>query len=184
MRALGNRALAARLVRGAYPDVSFQLLGPIGSINRTAVPSRDVERWQAEGIVEYLGESDDVRGAMEQADCIVLPSYREGLPRALLEGSAIGKPLIATDVPGCRDVIVDGETGYLCAVRSADSLAGAMVKMLERSADERLEMGRRGRRKIEDEFCETRVIAKYLEALGERQPFVQPLRNRRVLQDY
>jgi glycosyltransferase involved in cell wall biosynthesis len=167
-KGVGEYVEAARLVRRTYPDVRFQLLGPIGSINRTAVPSSDVERWQTEGVIEYLGKSDDVRGAMEQADCIVLPSYREGLPRALLEGSAMGKPLIATDVPGCRDVIVDGETGYLCAVRSADSLAAAMVKMLETSPSERLEMGRRGRRKVEDEFCETRVVAKYLEALGDR----------------
>lgn len=173
-KGVGEFVEAARVVRQAYPDVRFQLLGPIGSINRTAVPGPQIERWRSEGIVEYLGESDDVRGAMEQADCIVLPSYREGLPRALLEGSAMGKPLIATDVPGCRDVIIDGETGYLCAVRSADSLAAAMVKMLETPTAARLEMGRRGRRKIEEEFCETRVVAKYLEALGDRTPVVRP----------
>ena len=167
-KGVGEYVEAARLVRKTHAEVCFQLLGPIGSINRTAVPSSDVERWKTEGLIEYLGESDDVRGTMEQADCIVLPSYREGLPRALLEGSAIGKPLIATDVPGCRDVIVHGKTGYLCAARSADSLADAMVKMLETPSAERLEMGRRGRQKVEDEFCETLVIAKYLEALGDR----------------
>ena len=159
---------AARLVRKSHPDVRFQMLGPVGVDNRTAVPSADLERWRAEAIIEYLGESDDVRMAMEQADCIVLPSYREGLPRTLLEGSAMGKPLIATDVPGCRDVVVDGETGYLCEVRSTNSLAAAMLKMLEATAAERLEMGKRGRRKVEQEFCESLVIAKYLDALGTR----------------
>ena len=159
---------AARIVRRSHPDARFQMLGRVGADNRTAVPSALVERWQAEGVIEYLGESDDVRTAMDQADCIVLPSYREGLPRALLEGSAMSKPLIATDVPGCREVVEDGRTGFLCAVRSADSLAGAMTKMIAASPGERLRMGELGRRKIEQEYCETRVIDKYLEALDVR----------------
>lgn len=159
---------AARAVRRLHPEVSCQMLGPVGVNNRTAVPSAVLERWRAENVVEYLGERDDVRDAMEQADCIVLPSYREGLPRALLEGSAMGKPLIATDVPGCRDVVVDGQTGYLCEVRSADSLTAAMLKMVEAPVAERLEMGKRGRRKVEQEFCESLVVAKYLDALGVR----------------
>lgn len=159
---------AARIVHKSRRDVCFQLLGPTGANNRTAVPSSVVERWRAEQIIEYLGESDDVRLAIEQADCIVLPSYREGLPRALLEGSAMGKPVIATDVPGCRDVVVDGQTGFLCAGRSAESLATAMLKMLDTAAGDRRTMGERGRRKVEQEFCETRVIAKYLAALGTR----------------
>lgn len=167
-KGLAEYVEAARLVQGKHPDVRCQILGPIGVNNRTAVPSADLERWRAEKIVEYLGESDDVRGAMGQADCIVLPSYREGLPRALLEGSAMGKPLIATDVPGCRDVVVDGETGYLCEVRSAKSLAAAMLKMLEAPPAERLQMGKRGRRKVEQEFGESLIIAKYLDALGTR----------------
>jgi glycosyltransferase involved in cell wall biosynthesis len=157
---------AARRLRELRPEVRCQILGAVGANNRTAVPNSTVERWRSEQIIEYLGESDDVRDAMERADCIVLPSYREGLPRALLEGSAMGKPLIATDVPGCRDVVVEGETGYLCAERSAESLTAAMLRMLDLSAEERREMGERGRRKVEQEFCETRVIAKYLEALG------------------
>ncbi|HET7816320.1 MAG TPA: glycosyltransferase family 4 protein [Sphingomicrobium sp.] len=165
-KGVGEYVEAARIVRRSYPQARFQLLGPAGANNRTAIPSAVLDRWQDEEIIDYLGESDDVRTAMEQADCVVLPSYREGLPRALLEGSAMGKPLIATDVPGCRDVVVDGNTGYLCKERSADSLAAAMVKMIETPASERLSMGALGRRKIEQEFCETRVIAKYLEALG------------------
>jgi len=156
------------MVRRSHPDARFEMLGRLGADNRTAVPSAAVERWQAEGVIDYLGESDDVRTAMEQADCIVLPSYREGLPRSLLEGSAMGKPLIATDVPGCRDVVEDGRTGFLCAERSADSLAAAMMKMIAASPSERLRMGELGRRKIEQEYCETRVIDKYLDALDVR----------------
>ena len=168
-KGVGEYVEAARAVRRLHPEARFQLLGPVGANNRTAVPPALVERWRAEKIIDYLGETDDVREAMQGADCIVLPSYREGLPRSLLEGSASGKPLIATDVPGCRDVVVDGVTGYLCEVRSADSLAAAMVKMLDSSAAERERMGRLGRRKVEDEFCESRMIAKYLDAIGERR---------------
>ena len=160
---------AARLVRTSHPQVRFQLLGALGANNRTAVPSAFVERWRAEDLIDYLGETDDVREAMGEADCIVLPSYREGLPRSLLEGSAMGKPLIATDVPGCREVVVEGETGYLCAAGSPASLASAMRRTLEATASERFAMGERGRRKVEQEFCETLVIAKYLEAIGTRE---------------
>lgn len=164
-KGVGEYVKAARIVRGVHPDVVFQMLGPLGAHNRTAVPAAELDHWQAEGVIDYLGVSNDVRGAMGQADCIVLPSYREGLPRTLLEGSAMGKPLIATDVPGCRDVIAHGETGYLCEARSAQSLAAAMLKMLEAADSERSTMGAQGRRKVEQEYCESRVIAKYLDAV-------------------
>ena len=164
-KGVGEYVEAARLVRKAHSDVVFQLLGPVGVVNRTAVPTEELQRWQAEGIIDYLGAADDVRAAIEQADCIVLPSYREGLPKSLLEGSAMGKPLIATDVPGCRDVIVDGETGFLCQARSPRSLGQAMLRMVELPEADRLAMGASGRRKVEQEYCESRVISKYLEAI-------------------
>ncbi|MEO5612459.1 MAG: glycosyltransferase family 4 protein [Sphingomicrobium sp.] len=157
---------AARLVQALFPETRFQILGPVGVNNRTAVPMADLDRWRAEALIDYLGESDDVRIAMDQADCIVLPSYREGLPRALLEGAAMAKPLIATDVPGCRDVVIEGETGYLCEARSAESLAAAMLKMLGLPAEARREMGENGHRMVEQQFGEGRVVAKYLDALG------------------
>ncbi len=157
---------AARLVRRTHPKVVFQMLGQMGVANRTAVPSSELALWQTERIIEYLGEHDDVREAIRLADCVVLPSYREGLPRVLLEGSAMGKPLIATDVPGCREVVDDGRTGYLCEVRSASGLAKAMSKVLEASDADRSVMGDAGRKKVELEFCQSRVIAKYLAAVG------------------
>lgn len=165
-KGIGEYVEAASIVRKQFPDARFRILGAMGVANRSAVPAAVVEQWRAEGIVEYLGATNDVRTALGQADCIVLPSYREGLPRALLEGSAMGKPLIATDVPGCRDVVVDGRTGFLCAARSAQALAAAMVRMLDTSPHRRQQMGGEGRRKVEKEFCETIVVDKYLEALG------------------
>jgi glycosyltransferase involved in cell wall biosynthesis len=96
---------AARIVRAQHPSTIVRLLGFVDVPNRTAVARSDIEAWTGEGLIEYLPASDDVRPHIAQADCIVLPSYREGLPRALLEGAAMGRPLIATEGPGCGDVV-------------------------------------------------------------------------------
>jgi glycosyltransferase involved in cell wall biosynthesis len=153
---------AARIVRRAHPAVRFQLLGGPGGENPSAVPESELARWAAESIVEQLGVSDDVRPQIAAADCIVLPSYREGLPRSLLEGAAMARPLIATDVPGCREVVDDKVNGLLCAVRSAASLAAAMQRMLALAPAERTAMGQAGRRKVEAEFDERLVAEAYL----------------------
>jgi glycosyltransferase involved in cell wall biosynthesis len=157
---------AARTIKAIEPKVRCRILGFVDVDNKTAVPREMLERWVAEGWVDFLGSADDVRPFIEQADCIVLPSYREGLPRTLVEGSAMGKPLVATDVPGVRDVIDDGVTGYLCDIRSAQSLADAMLKMVRLSPQERGKMGAAGRRKIEREFSQSIVIQSYLAALA------------------
>jgi glycosyltransferase involved in cell wall biosynthesis len=156
---------AARLVRAAAPHARFQILGFLDVENRTAVPRADVEGWVKEGLIDYLGQADDVRPFLAQADTVVLPSYREGLPRVLLEGSAMAKPLIATDVPGCRDVLQEGVNGYLCAARDPQSLASAMLKMLSLAPAQRRELGLAARRKVEAEFDERLVAERYLEAI-------------------
>ena len=125
-KGLVEYAEAARLLRPAWPHVEFAILGFTDSDNRTAVPMAEVRRWQDEKLMTYLGETSDVRPFIADSDCVVLPSYREGLPRSLLEAAAMGKPMIASDVPGCNDVVVDGENGLLCEVRSASSLATCM----------------------------------------------------------
>jgi glycosyltransferase involved in cell wall biosynthesis len=163
---------AARLVRARYPGARFQLLGFLDVVNRTAVPRAEVEAWVAEGLIDYLGDAEDVRPFIAAADCVVLPSYREGLPRVLLEASAMARPLIATDVPGCRHIAVHGVNGYLCAVRDPGSLAGAMRDMLNLPERERLAMGSAARARVEAEFDERKVVELYLgaitKALGER----------------
>ena len=115
--------------------------------------------------MEHLGSSPDVRPFIAEADCIVLPSYREGLPRSLLEGAAMGRPLIATDAPGCRDLVEHEATGYLCKVRSGPSLAEAIEKFARLSADERAAMGRRARQMVGDRFSDERVHEAYLKVL-------------------
>lgn len=153
---------AARIVRQRYPGARFQLLGGPGGDNPSAVPHADLARWAAEDIVELLGVQDDVRPAIVAADSVVLPSYREGLSRSLLEAAAMGRPLIASDVPGCREVIDDGVTGFLCAVRSAGSLATAMERIAAMSPAERAAMGANGRRKVAAEYDQKLVAAAYL----------------------
>ena len=153
---------AARIVRRLHPHARFHLLGGPGDDNPSAVPQAELARWAAESIVEQLGVRDDVRPYIAAAHCVVLPSYREGLPRSLLEGAAMARPLIASDVPGCRDVVDDGVSGLLCEVRSAASLAAAMERMLTMTAVERLAMGAAGRRKVAAEFDQRLVADAYL----------------------
>ena len=165
-KGVGEFVEAARMLRSRHPGARFQLLGFVGADNRSAIPTTTLEAWVAEGVVEYLGETDDVREAIAQSDCVVLPSYREGLPRSLIEAAAIGRPVITTDVPGCRDAIEVGETGLLCEVRSATLLAAAMERMIAMPAAEREIMGRRARDRAERTFDQKLIIDAYLGALA------------------
>ena len=158
-------AEAARLLRPAWPSVEFAILGFAGSDNRSAVPLSEVRRWQDEKLVTYVGDTEDVRPFVADCDCVVLPSYREGLPRSLLEASAMAKPMIATDVPGCRDVVADGENGVLCQVGSASALAASMDAMLRLEPEKRDAMGRAARTMVEQRFDQCLVTEAYLEAL-------------------
>ncbi len=164
-KGVGEFVQAARLLRGRGLNVRFQLLGFLDVKNPSAVPREHVDAWCAEGLVEYLGMTDDVRPHIAAADCIVLPSYREGVSRTLLEAAASGRPIVTTDTPGCRDVVEDGVTGLLCRVRDADDLAAKIAQMTEIGAAARSEMGRQGRRKVEREFDEQLVIKMYLSAI-------------------
>jgi glycosyltransferase involved in cell wall biosynthesis len=156
---------AARQIKARHPNARFQLLGATGSENRTAIDTATVEGWVAEGVVEYLGTTGDVRPTIAAASCVVLPSYREGAPRTLIEAAAIARPLIATDVPGCRAVVDHEASGLLCDVRNADSLAKAMERFLAFSTQARTEMGQAGRLKMEREFDQGLVVAAYHKAL-------------------
>lgn len=156
---------AARIARAKIPHLRFQILGFLDAENRTAVSRLDVEHWVNEGIIEYLGHSDDVRPFLADADCVVLPSYREGLPRSLLEAAAMGKPMIATDVPGCRHIVEDQVNGFLCEVRDPASLANAMVRLANLSPVERSALGAAARARAEAEFDEQLVVARYTIAI-------------------
>lgn len=159
-------AEAARRTRADHPGVRFRLLGALDAQNRSAIPAALVQGWQAEGIIDHPGTAADVRPQIAAAHCIVLPSYREGAPRTLIEAAAMARPVIATDVPGCRSVVEDGRTGLLCAPRSGDSLAQACARFLSMPPAARRAMGLAGRARMEREFDEAHVVDAYLAAIG------------------
>jgi glycosyltransferase involved in cell wall biosynthesis len=166
-KGVGEYVEAARRVRREAPDTRFRLLGFLDADNRSAFSRTELEAWVDDGLIDYLGASDDVRPAIADSDCVVLPSYREGLPRTLLEAAAMGKPLIATDVPGCRQVVRHGVNGLLCGVRDAESLAAAMLEMLRAPAERRAGWGKAARAIVEAEYDERIVVESYLAAVRE-----------------
>lgn len=156
---------AARIVRQQYPQAVFQLLGACGVANPSVIERAQIALWEEEGLVEYLGTTPDVRPIIANADCVVLPSYREGIPRTMIESAAMAKPLIVTDVPGCRDVVLPGQTGWLCPVKDAAALAVCCEQLIAMSPVARTKMGEAGRRFIGDTFDEQLVIEQYLAML-------------------
>jgi glycosyltransferase involved in cell wall biosynthesis len=158
---------AARKVARIYPKAEFSLLGEIDNENRSAIGADELRGWGREGTIRYLGSTRDVRPFIRKSTAVVLPSYREGLPRALLEGAAMGRPLIGTDVPGCREIIREGMTGYLCRPRDVDSLADAMCRFASTSHAQRMRMGAQARQMVETEFDERFVIRAYLDVIDE-----------------
>jgi glycosyltransferase involved in cell wall biosynthesis len=153
---------AARQLKPKYPQAEFQLLGFLTDDETTGVTKAQVEKWEAEGIVKYLGITSNVIPFLANADCIVLPSfYREGVPRALLEPASMAKPIITTDNVGCRDVVEDGVTGFLVKPNNNADLTEKMERMLNLSEAERREMGSKSREKVIREFDERLVLKEY-----------------------
>ena len=166
-KGVGDFVEAAKIIKLKYPNTRFQLLGPLGVENRTAIAAKDIEKWQEEGFIEYLGETEDVISYMKEASCIVLPSYREGISRVLLEAAAVSRPLIASDVPGCREIIDDCVNGFLCEPRDSDDLSNKIERMLLLSHENRQIMGAKGRQKVEQEFDQDIVCKLYVDAINK-----------------
>lgn len=150
---------ASRLVRQRYPNVKFQFLGEVETDKRTGVPPNSLDAWIKTGDLEYLGTTFDVRPFIENSDCVVLPSYREGLPRVLLEAGAMGRPVIATNVPGCRDVVDDGVTGFLCTPKDSNELSNSILKYIELPYLKRMRLATASRKRVERMYDE-RIVAK------------------------
>lgn len=158
---------AAKIVRARRPEVRCQLVGAAGSDNRTAISVAQAREWELSHGIEYLGPAPDVRPNIATAHCVILPSYREGAPRTLIEAAAMGRPVIATNVPGCRAVVDSGVSGFLCAPRDPEDLADACLRFLDLPREAQVEMGAAGRRKMEREYAQQIVINAYREALAE-----------------
>lgn len=157
---------AARIIKQKKLKISINILGLIDNENKTSIPLNEIENWSHEGVISYLGSSDDVRMHIRDHHCIILPSYREGLPRTLLEGAAMGRALIATNVPGCKDVVEHGINGYLCKAKDSIDIALSIEKLYSLPFESIKKMGVLGRNKVRKEFDEEFVIEKYLNVIN------------------
>jgi glycosyltransferase involved in cell wall biosynthesis len=166
-KGIGEYVEAARLLKKVLPGATFQVLGPmwLQNLKGNTVTRQELDGWLKEDIITYLGEAMDVRPYIAAADCIVLPSYREGTSNVLLEASAMERPCITCDVTGCREIVDDGITGFLCAVKNAGDLAASMKKMALLPMEKRMDMGKKARIKVIREFDKQIVIDAYLNAL-------------------
>jgi len=146
------------------PRVTCLIYGFLEPGNPKYVTLEELDAWKAEGLMEYRGPLEDVKEAYHLADCIILPTYyREGVPKSLLEAAAMAKPILATDLPGCRQAVIHGVNGLLCAPRDTGALLEAMRRMVGMDEAARRRLGDNGRRRVETEFGESRVIARYLD---------------------
>jgi glycosyltransferase involved in cell wall biosynthesis len=165
-KGIGELIESVRIVKKTYPLLKVNFLGMIDNGNPAGISRSQVERWEEEGLIKYLGETVCVKPYLENCDCVILPSYREGMPRALLEAASMELPVITTDVPGCRFAVENGVTGLLVKVRDPIDLARAMKEMIEMPKSQRRKMGEEGRAKVIREYSERAVIGAYCEQAG------------------
>ena len=168
-RLLRNKGLieyveSAKIVKARFPEARFLLLGPLDE-NPAAISREDIAQWHEDGIIEYLGETRDVRPYLAGASIFVLPSwYREGLPRTILEAMSVGRGVITTDMPGCREPIVQGINGFVVEPRSVRALADAMLTVCAQP-ELPLRLSRAARRTAEEHYSVERVNAMLLSAM-------------------
>lgn len=175
-KGVGDTVAAVQLLRKEGLACRLVLAGRTHPDNPRSIPESKLRAWSAEGVAQWIGETDDMPGLLARASILTLPSvYREGVPMVLLEGAAAGRPIVATDVPGCRDVVIDGENGYLVPPSSPEAIADAMRKLLG-DPELRHRMGERGRRRVLERFSEEIVIRRtfgvYRELVGDTWPHV------------
>ncbi len=158
-------ARAAEILLQQGLTVHCQLLGLFDETNPVAIPLHQVREWERRQLLTYLGHTDQVLPFIQKADCIVLPSYREGMPLSLLEGASMCKALIAADTPGCRTLIEEGVNGYLCREKDSDDLAKKMAAYYHLPATAKREMGISARNKVLNGFTRQQITGIYLEKI-------------------
>jgi glycosyltransferase involved in cell wall biosynthesis len=159
---------AAKKLRKKYPTASFKILGFLNVENPKAVPENQLKEWEESGAIEYLGSTTDVKPFIAASSCVVLPSfYKEGMATALMEGASMGRPLIATGIPGCRELIDDGITGFICKTKDFDNLSEKMELFINMDDDKLHEMSIKSREKMINEFSMQRVLPKYENAVKQ-----------------
>lgn len=159
---------ASRKVHTVHPDVVFQWLGGTDDSYPEYIRRERVDADHAAGYIQYLGFASDVKPFIRDADCIILPSHHEGLSRTLMEALALSKPIITTDVPGCKETVDHGINGLLCKPHDANSLAQAILEFISLSPEKIADMGRESRRKAELVFDIRHVIPVYRQILEKR----------------
>lgn len=152
---------AATQIKKRGANARFVLVGDPDDHNPASVPKKQLMAWQQEGRVEWWGKREDMPHVLAQSHIVCLPSYREGLPKALLEAASCARPIVTTDVPGCREIVCNGDNGLIVAVRNATALANALVKLLE-DPKLRYEMGQRGRERVLNEFSQEKINSQFL----------------------
>lgn len=152
---------AARIIKEKNKRARFVLVGQLDRGNPASISEDQLVQWQQQGLVEYWGWQDDMVNIYHQAHVVCLPAYREGVPKSLLEAAACEKPLVATDVPGCRAVVIDGENGFLVPSHDSLKLADALLRLIEDEAL-RQEMGRQGRNIVRQRFSDEQVVEQTL----------------------
>ena len=157
---------AIKILKSKGVDAKFQILGQLDEKHARGIEYEIVLKWIKEDAVEYLGSTDDVRPYINNSDCVVLPSYREGTPRSLLEAASSAKPIVTTDVAGCNNVVEHNVNGLLCEIKNPADLAEKMGKMLALDKNELSRMGNEGRNIVESRFGEKIVIDKYLSSIS------------------
>lgn len=157
---------AARDLKNRGLDFRAALVGDTDSYNPSAIPQKQLAAWHAEGIVEWWGRRDDMPTVLAQSDIVCLPSYREGLPKVLLEAASCGRPLVATDTAGCREIVRHEENGLLVPVRKSKELAEALERLI-RNPELRKKMGARGREIAVNEFAVERIVSETMAVYKE-----------------
>lgn len=159
---------AAVLVLKKYPQKEFLLVGELGYKNKTALNEEQLKYFTDNySQIKYLGKTDDIVSLLNSVDVMVLPSYREGLPKSLIEAAAMNLPVITTNVPGCKDVVDDEYNGFLCKLKSANSLKNAIFRIISLTDKERLDFGANGRKKIINKFSSVIVNKIYMNKINE-----------------
>ncbi|MBY0425220.1 MAG: glycosyltransferase family 4 protein [Cytophagales bacterium] len=155
-------AEAAKILKTKGLEIEMAILGFVETQSGLGIAENTVREWESKGWVKFLGGTDDVRPYIMDAQCVVLPSYREGTPKALLEALALGRPIVTTDAPGCRETVVEGYNGMMCHVKDGEDLALAMESMLHFTPEKLNQLGQNGRKMAEEKFDEKIVIGRYL----------------------
>ena len=161
-KGIGIYVEAAHILKHRNPDTRFELIGFFEKNHPDSITEHELRYWQKKGIIQYGGFARDVRPFLRQADCFIFPSfYHEGIPRCLLEAASMEIPIITSRTTGCREVVEDGQNGFLCAVNDVSDLVGKMENIMALTSAQRAEMGKKGRALVMEKFDVRKILLEY-----------------------